>query len=157
MKLYIKQKVFSWRDQFSVKDKSGEDYYKIKGELIALGKKLHIYDQGGREVATIKEKLVTLRPKYEVYIEGRHYTEIVKEITLFRAKYRLKTIGWEIDGSLFDHNYEIQDGRKTVAKVSKALISFGDSYEIDIKEGYDEVAVVACVIALDCVLAAGSN
>ena len=30
---YIRQKVFSWRDKFSVKDENGEDVFHVEGEI----------------------------------------------------------------------------------------------------------------------------
>ena len=33
MKLYIKQKVFSWGDKFTVKDEAGRDRYYVEGEI----------------------------------------------------------------------------------------------------------------------------
>jgi len=44
MKLYLKQKVFSWRDRFFAKDESGNDRYAVEGEIISWGKKLRVYD-----------------------------------------------------------------------------------------------------------------
>ena len=51
MKLYMKQKVFSWRDRFYIKDEYEEDRYYVEGELFSWGKKLHVYDMTGAEVA----------------------------------------------------------------------------------------------------------
>ena len=44
MKLYIKQKVFSWGDKFTVKDEAGRDRYYVEGEVFTFGRKLHVYD-----------------------------------------------------------------------------------------------------------------
>ena len=55
MKLYIKEKVFSWGDKFFVKDESGNDRYVVQGEVFSLGKKL--YERGVR--------MVTLTWNYE--------------------------------------------------------------------------------------------
>ena len=57
MKLYIKQKVFSWGDKFTVKDKAGRDRYYVEGEIFTFGRKLHVYDMSGREVAFIKQEV----------------------------------------------------------------------------------------------------
>ena len=35
MKLYIKEKVFSWGDKFTVKDELGNDKYVVEGEVSA--------------------------------------------------------------------------------------------------------------------------
>ena len=53
MKLYIKEKVFSWGDKFTVKDAYGEDKYIVEGEVFSWGKKLHVYDRLGRESCNI--------------------------------------------------------------------------------------------------------
>ena len=37
MKLYIKQRVFSWRDRFTIKDESGNDRYAAEGEFFTWG------------------------------------------------------------------------------------------------------------------------
>ena len=51
MKLYIKEKVFSWTDRFTVRDEQGNDKYYVEGEFFSWGKKLHVYDLHDREVA----------------------------------------------------------------------------------------------------------
>ena len=53
MKLYIKQKVFSWGDKFTVKDSNGEDRYYVEGEIFSWGKKLHVYDMRGLHQARV--------------------------------------------------------------------------------------------------------
>ena len=37
MKLYIKEKVFTWGDKFCVKDALGNDRYTVEGEVFTLG------------------------------------------------------------------------------------------------------------------------
>ena len=41
MKLYMKQKVFSWTDKFNIVDEQGNERYYVEGELFSWGKKLH--------------------------------------------------------------------------------------------------------------------
>jgi len=36
MKLYVKQKVFSFRDSFTVKDEFGNDRYNVVGDFFSL-------------------------------------------------------------------------------------------------------------------------
>lgn len=38
VKLYIKEKVFSWGDKFTVKDELGNDKYIVEGEVFSWGK-----------------------------------------------------------------------------------------------------------------------
>ncbi len=55
MKLYIKQKNFSWVDRFTIKDENGQDKYYVEGEMFSFGKKLHIFDMGNVERAFIQQ------------------------------------------------------------------------------------------------------
>ena len=64
MKLYMKQKVFSWNDRFTVKDAWGNDKYFVEGELFSWGKKLHVYDLQNREVAFIKQEVWSFMPRF---------------------------------------------------------------------------------------------
>ena len=49
MKLYIQQKVFSFKDKFNIWDEAGNPKYYAEGEIFSLGKKLHVYDAAGNE------------------------------------------------------------------------------------------------------------
>ena len=51
MKLYIKQKVFTIKDKFTVKDEAGNDKYFVEGKLLSLGKKFYIHNMEKEEVA----------------------------------------------------------------------------------------------------------
>lgn len=57
MKYYIKQKVFSWKDKFIVKDEQNQEAYSVEGEFLSWGKKLHVKDRNGKEVLYIKQNL----------------------------------------------------------------------------------------------------
>lgn len=150
MKLYIRQKVFSWRDKFTVKDWLGRDVYEVKGQLLSIGKKLFISDKDGNEVASVKQQVVALRPKYHIYVGGREVGEIVKEITLMRPKYKVKGLGWEVTGSFLEHDYSVREGRKEVIGIHKQWMSWGDCYELDIDDKQDALLALAVVLAIDC-------
>lgn len=70
MKLYMKQKVFSFKDKFTIKDEQGNDKYYIEGEFLSLGKKLHIYDMNNNELAFVREKVLAFMPKFIVEVDG---------------------------------------------------------------------------------------
>ena len=154
MKFYIRQKVFSWRDKFTVKDEYGQDRFYVEGELFSLGKKLHINDMSGNEVAFIQQKLLTFLPKFYVFVGGTQIAEIVKEFTFFRNKYRIEGLGWEVDGDFLDHDYEITAHGRPIVTITKAWFTWGDSYEINVADGTDPVNALAVVLAIDCVLEA---
>lgn len=149
MRLYLNQKVLSFKDKSTVKDQNGEDKYFIEGKVLSLGKKLTITDYAGREVAHVNEKIASLLPKFLVEVDGEQVAEIVKKITFLKAKYLVNGPGWEVNGDLFSHDYTIVEGGAVVATIHKQWMSWGDTFEIDIDNEYDEITVLAVVLAID--------
>ena len=151
MKLYMKEKVFSWSDRFTVKDASGNDKYFVEGELFSWGKKLHVYDLQGMEVAFIKQEVWSFMPRFYVFIGQRQVAEIRKEFTLFFPKYSIDGLGWEIEGSFWEHEYEIRKLGRPIVTINKEWMTWGDSYELDIENPADEIIALAVVLTVDCV------
>ena len=157
MKLYIKEKVFSWGDKFTVKDAKGYDRYVVEGEVFSWGKKLHVYDMAGREVAFIKQEIFSFLPRYYVFCGGHQVAEIKKEFTFFLPRYSIDGLGWEINGSFMAHDYEITQNGRTIVRISKEWMTWGDSYELDIRDGADELVALAVVLPIDCVTESNSG
>ena len=157
MKLYIKEKVFTWGDQFTVKDERGNDRYVVEGEVFSWGKKLHVYDMIGREVAAIRQEVWSFLPRYYVFCGDRQVAEIKKEFTFFFPKYRIDGLGWEIDGSFMAHEYEITQSGRTIVSIRKEWMTWGDSYELNITNPSDEIVALAVVLTIDCVMEAAAT
>jgi len=157
MKLYIKEKVFSWGDKFTVKDEYGYDKYVVEGEVFSWGKKLHVFDSSGNEVAFIKQEVWSFLPRYYVFCGGKQIAEIKKEFTLFFPKYTIDGLGWEIDGSFMSHEYQITQAGRKIVSISKEWMTWGDSYELNIWNPADELLALAVVLTIDCVTEANSG
>lgn len=154
MKLYIKQKVFSWGAKFTVKDETGNDKYFVEGEVFSWGKKLHVTDLSGREVAFIQQKVLSFLPRYFVFVNGEEVAEIVKEFSFLRPKYSIEGLGWDINGDFWSHNYMITRNGNPIVTIRKEWMTWGDSYELDIADPHDETVALAVVLTIDCVMAA---
>ena len=152
MKLYMKQKVFSWKDRFTIKDASGADRYTVEGQFFSFGKKLHIFNRDGDEVAFVKQKVVALMPKFFVEIGGEDVAEIAKKFTFFKPKYVVNGPGWDVQGDMWSHNYTITSGGNPVVSIHKQWMAWGDTFELDIAPGADEVLALAVVLAIDAVM-----
>lgn len=153
MKLYIMQKVFSWNNKFTVKDEAGQDKYIIEGEVFSFENKLHVYDLAGQDVAFIKQEFMSFMPKYSVYCGDQMVAEIKKQFTFFVHKYSIEGLGWEIEGDLWDHDYQITAAGRQIVSISKEWMTWGDTYELDIANPEDEIVAMAVVLAIDCVAA----
>ena len=158
MKLYTKQKVFSWKDKFTVKDEYGQDKYYVEGEVFSFGRKLHVYDMDQQEVAYIEQQVMHLMPHYNVHIGGQFVAEIVQKFAWFHPKYEIQGPNWTVEGGFWQHEYTVSDqGGSVQVSISKELMSWGDSYELDIAEDKNELLALAVVLAIDCAVAQQNN
>ena len=157
MSLYLKQKVFSFKDRFSVFDESGNPRYHVEGEFFSFGKKLHVYDSFEREVAYIEQKIFSFMPKYYIHINGTCAAEVVKEFTFFKPSYIVNGPNWSVKGDFWDHDYDIFDGDYVIAAINKHWFSWGDAYEISTAAGVDEVLALSVVLVIDACLESQSN
>lgn len=155
--LYMKQKVFSWRDRFAIKDAQEQDRYYVEGEIFTIGKKLHLFDTFGNEVAYVQQKVLTFLPRFFVFVNGQQVAEIVKEFTFFYPKYRIEGLGWEVEGDFLAHDYSITDRGREIINIHKVWLAWGDTYELRIADGVNEAMAVAVVLAIDCVIDSQSN
>ena len=149
MKLLIKQRVFAWGDTYDVYDEAGDVKYVVKAEIFAFGHQLHVYDANGNEVGKISQKLLSVLPRFDIEIDGRMRGTIKKEFAFFTPKYDIDYNGWHAEGDFWGWNYEVSSGYRTVMHVSKQLLTWGDTYIIDIAEEKDELEGLMLVIAID--------
>jgi uncharacterized protein YxjI len=148
MKLYIKQKVFSWREKFAVRDEYGQERWFAQGEVFTWGRKLHIYDAQGVEVAFIRQKVFSFLPRYFIEIGGDVYA-LVREFTFLKPRFRLEKTNWTMSGDFWAHEYEIADGSERVMRMSKHWFTWGDSYELDIFRAENELLSLCVALAVD--------
>lgn len=152
MYLYMKQKVFSWKDKFSIQNSYGEDKYYIEGKAISLGKKLRIFDMAGNEIAFVNQKIVSLMPRFSVEMNGEEVAVIKKKFTLLKPKYIIEGPNWEVQGNFLAHDYEITDNGRTIVAIHKKWMSWGDTFELEIADESQEALAVATVLAIDAVI-----
>lgn len=157
MKLYIKEHIFTWGDRFTVYDAQGNEKYFVEGEVFTWGKKLHVYDRHNREVAFIKQELFTWMPCYQVFVNGQEIAQVKREFTWFTPKYYVSGLGWDVQGHFLEHDYEVTQNGRPVVTITKEWMTWGDSYELDIAPGADEIVALAVVITIDCVVEQQNN
>ena len=71
MKLYFKQRFFSWFDSYDIYYEGGDVAYTVEGKL-SWGHCLHILDPYGEHIATVKQQVLTFLPKFDLYVEAVH-------------------------------------------------------------------------------------
>ena len=108
MKLLIRQRVFSWSDTYDVYDETGSPKYYVKAEVWTLGHRIHVYEHGtGEEVGLIQERLLTMMPKFEISARGRSLGRVDKRFTLFRPRYEVDYLNWQVEGDFLGWDYQV--------------------------------------------------
>lgn len=158
-KLYIKQKVFSLGENFTVTDEYEQPRYFVEGSFLKLPKHFLIYDENQQEIGKITKKTLALLPKFFVEVDGNEMITLKKEFTFFKSRYTISAQQIEIEGNWWDMNFVVSARGKQVAEIAKKWFSWGDTYEVIIFDEAMERLVLSLVIAIDRVKAdeAASN
>lgn len=153
MRYVMKQKLFSWGDDFTIKNEAGDDVYFVDGKAFSFGDKLSFQDMKGHELAFIKQKVLSWGPTYEIE-RGGEVVAVVKK-KLFAPLHHRFTVDvpgpddLEANGSFTDHEYTFKRGERTVATVSKQWFSWADTYGVDIADGEDDILILTSTVVID--------
>jgi uncharacterized protein YxjI len=151
--LYIKQKVFSLSEKFTVKDQEEKDTYFVEGSFMRVPKTFSIMNTSRNEVAFITKKVFSFLPKFFVEVNGQEVLTIKKEFSFLKARYSIDAAGIEVQGNWLDMDFQVLHNGRVVGEVGKVWFSWGDSYRVQILDEEMETIIIALVIAIDCVKA----
>ncbi len=149
MRMYFKQRLFSWFDSYDIYNEQGNPIYVVKGQ-ISWGHCLKIFDPYGNEAGTVKEQIFTFLPKFEIYQGNQYLACIKKEFSFLKPRYDIDYNGWHIDGSFMEWDYKITDAAGgMVASISKELFHMTDQYVIDVYDPQNPLIALMFVLAID--------
>ena len=155
MRYVMKQKFWSWGDDFTIRDENGHDVFLVDGRAFSWGDKLSFRDMSGNEVAFIRQKLLSWGATYEIEVHGQMVAVVKKHLfTFLRCKFTVDVPGpddLEAQGNFLDHEYIFERSGQAVAEVSKKWFSWTDTYGVDIAAGQNEVLILATAVVIDMV------
>jgi len=151
--LYIKQKVFSLSEKFTVKDQDETDVYFVEGSFMKIPKTFSVMNANKDEVALITKKVFSFLPQFFVEVNGREMVTIKKEFSFFKPRYMIDGVGIEVQGNWWDMDFEVLQNGEAVGRVNKEWFTWGDSYKVEIFKDEMETIIIALVVAIDCVKA----
>lgn len=123
-------KVLRVRDTLVFKDMQGNKLCQIQERKLRIKDVMAIEDGQGNEIAQVKKALLTpLRDRWTVKIRNGP--------------------DMDVQGNILDHEYEITEGRRKVAQVSKKWFRVRDTYGVEIAPDQDEVVILTVTVALD--------
>ena len=149
MRLYFKQRFFSWFDSYDIYDEAGNVVYTVEGKL-SWGHCLHILNSVGEHIGTVRERVLTLLPKFEMYVGDSYVGCIQKEFTFFTPRFDIDFNGWQVEGSFMEWDYTVTEPcGAPVARISKELFNWTDTYVIDVADPRNALGVLMLVLAID--------
>ncbi len=155
MRYVMKQKLFAWGDDFTIKTGDGREAFFVDGKAFSIGEKLSFQDLQGHELAFIRQKLLAWGPTYEIHREGRLAAVVKKHLfTLFHCSFTVDVPGpddLEAKGNFLDREYTFTRSGQTVATVSKQWFTWTDTYGVEIAGGEDDVLILASTVVIDMV------
>ncbi|SNZ17140.1 Uncharacterized protein YxjI [Terribacillus aidingensis] len=154
---YIKQKVFSFKDSFSVFDAEQQEIYRVTSKLFSMQDRLTITDLKDNPLVEIKQKLAFWKPKYVIEENGKQVAEVTKNFTFFKANFSLQPQNWTLVGDVWSRQYTLADENGPLMRVNKKWLSWGDTYELQMEDETRLLTYIAIMIVLDMVLHNDNN
>uniref|UniRef100_A0AC34FRM1 Uncharacterized protein n=1 Tax=Panagrolaimus sp. ES5 TaxID=591445 RepID=A0AC34FRM1_9BILA len=168
----IREKIFSFADNFKIKDELGQPVFIVRSKLFSFRDKLLLEDMDGNGLIKIRQELFNLLSKFKILSASNDQElAIVKQkFTFLRPKFTIDSIygHFALDGLDFlgrsfrllkddgldflGRSFKLLKDGKTVATVSKNFFSWSDSYGVDIFGDEDHAFILALVIILDQVI-----
>jgi len=150
----MRQKLVSFGDDFWITNEAGQKVFKVDGKVLRVRDTLKFKDLQGNVLCQIQERM--LRVKDSMAIEDGHGDKIaeVKKalITPLRDRWTVKIRNgpdMDVQGNILDHEYEITDGRRKIAQVSKKWFRVRDTYGVEVAPDQEDVVILAVSVALD--------
>ncbi len=156
MRYLVRERLFSIKDDFWVTDADGNRAYFVDAKILSLRHALELKDASGAVLATIKHKLLTFTDAMEIEDGGAVVATVHKAVFSplhHRANIDLdpRAGGGRLEavGNLTDKDFEIRDGHRVLARVSRAWFRIRDTYGVDVGPGENDALMIAIAICLD--------
>ncbi len=152
MNLYIKQRVFTFRDSYYILDEGQTPIYQVRGEMCTFGARLHLCNMAGQELLYIEQEVLHMMPRYTIYCRDTQVAVVRKNFTLFRHSLTIESGygSFEIDGELFGMEFTVLYNGQPIASISKEWLSWGDAYRLHIVDSWqDPIFLCALLITVD--------
>lgn len=152
----VRQRLAGIGDDFDIKDAQGNKLYFVDGKALSFVDDLAVKDLKKNQLMRIKKRMMTFAPTYDIIQRQQTLATVRKSLFTFRHTYSIAVPSNEkfnIVGRLFRwEEYGIHRNGTEVAKVTKKLLSFSDSYAVDIRDGQDDLLLLCMAIVIDMTL-----
>jgi uncharacterized protein YxjI len=153
MRYLVRERLFHIKDDFWVTDADGNQAFFVNAKLLSLRHTLELQDPSGRTLAAIKHRLLTFTDAMEIEHEGQGVATVHRAV--FSPLHHRSVIdladGGRLDavGNIIDKDFEVTDGDRVLARVSRAWFRLRDTYGVDVAPDANDVLMICIAICLD--------
>lgn len=157
MKFHIKERAWTLREEFIVRDQEGTPVFKVKGKFFHIGDNLLIHDLASHEeVAHIKQKVLALTPHYEIYHQGSPWASMHQKLFhFFGERFKIKLENGSIlhiEGNIWNWDFTVSDDQgNLLAQIGRRISLFNDSYGVDIAQNINVPLMIALAISIEMI------
>jgi uncharacterized protein YxjI len=152
----MRQKLVSFGDDYWIENALGQRVFFVNGKAFRLYEHLGFKDMQGNELLAIQEKVMHIKDTYGIYRKGIVFATVKRVlITPLRQRFDVHVAGaenMEVEGNIVDHEYEIHEGRKLMAEVSKKWFDEADTYGVEIIPGANDILILAITAIIDMMI-----
>ncbi len=152
MKVYIKNKFWSWGGGSSVVNEKKEPVFQVKGRVFSITKVKYVCDMEGKRLFKVRNKWFNFFVhKAYIYDENKKKIATVKD-KWFNLNGEYFVLGYKdeikIEGKFFGLSSKILRNGQVIGSIKRQFTIINDAFELDADEA-DMPFLIALVIALD--------
>jgi len=159
MRYLVRERLFSISNDSWVTDEQGDKVFLVDGKALSLHGRFELKDASGAILAVIRKKLVSFSDAMEIERDGAVAATVHRQVlSLLHHRATIDIPGrgkLEATGDIIDKDFEVRDGHRVVAQISRAWFKLRDTYGVDVAPGEDDALVICIAICLDRIHGAG--
>jgi len=150
----MREKLVAFGDDYYIKNEAGQNIFKVDGKVLRVRDTLKFKDMRGNVLCQIQERMLTIKDVMAIEDgQGKEIARVKKAlITPLRDRWTVKLHNGpdlDVQGNILDHEYEIKEGHRKVAQVSKKWFRVRDTYGVEVAPDQEDILILAVTVALD--------
>ena len=159
MRYLVRERLFSIGGDSWITDEHGTRVFLADGKALSLHSTLELKDASGAVLAVIRKKFLSFTDAMQIERDGAVAATVHRQVlSLLHHRATIDIPGrgkLEATGNIIDKDFEIRDGDRGVAQISRAWFKLRDSYGVDVAPGEDDALIICIAICLDRIHGAG--
>jgi uncharacterized protein YxjI len=150
----MRQRLVSIGDDYWITNADGERVFRVDGKALHLRNTLDLEDAHGTQLCRLQTRVLHVRDSMAIEDPDGEQLALVHKALVSPLRERWKVDrahgdDWTVQGSIADHEYEIEAEGRTIAQVSKKWFRVRDTYGVEVRPDEDPPLVLAVTVAVD--------